>query len=54
MTSSTIEATVRLTLNNVRLIKLSRGTCTVHLGVCPQSDDRSSICIDKERLGAGK
>ena len=49
MTSSTVEATVRLTLDDVGVVKLSRSTCAVHLGVSHQTDDRSSVGVDEER-----
>jgi len=54
VTSAAIQTTVRSTFNNVRLIKQSRGTCTVHLGVGHEADDRSAVCINEQRLWTSK
>jgi len=54
MACATIEATVRSTLDDVRVIELSRGARAVHLGVGQQADHRRAVGVDQQRLGASK
>jgi len=50
MACASIEATVRSTFDDIRLVELSRSTCTVHLGIGQQTDNRSSVCVDEQRF----
>jgi len=54
VTRAAVEAAVRPTLDDVRVVELSRGARAVHLGVCRQADDRRAVGVDEQWLGAGK
>jgi len=54
MTSTAVEATVRSTLDDVRVVELSSGASAVHLGVGHETDDGSAVGVDEQRVGASK
>ena len=54
MTRSTVETTVRPTLDDIGIIELSCSARTVHLGVRQQADDRRAIGVDEQWLRTSK
>jgi len=54
MAGSAVKATVRLTLDNVRVIELSCGARAVHLSVHQQADNRRAVGVNQQRVGTSK